>query len=333
MSGSDAYARAGVDQGAADSAVAALVGALGAIELGRPSRQVPLPGHYASVIRLDDRTGIALSTDGVGTKLAIAEQLGRWDSVGIDCVAMNVNDVICVGAEPLAMLDYLAVELADPEVCRQIGVGLARGAQAAGIEIPGGELAQLGGMVRGLDLTGACFGTVALDSVIDGSAVQPGDPVIGLPSTGLHSNGYTLARRALEGIGLDDDRLGRPLGEVLLAPTEIYVKAVLELLGSKADVRGLAHITSGGLANLLRLRADVGYEIDEPLAPQPVFALIQERAEVSDSEMHEVFNMGCGFCCIVAAGDEEAALELLRRHHPEAKRIGQAIEGSEVVRG
>ena len=118
-----------VDQGAADSAVAGLVRALGAIDLGRPSRQVPLPGHYASVIRIDERTGIALSTDGVGTKLLVAEELGRWDTVGIDCVAMNVNDVICVGAEPLAMLDYIAVPSADPEVCEQIGVGLARGAE------------------------------------------------------------------------------------------------------------------------------------------------------------------------------------------------------------
>ena len=138
---SDAYANAGVDQGAADSAVAGLVRALGAIQLGRPSAQVPLPGHYASVIRIDERTGIALSTDGVGTKLVVAEELGRFDTVGIDCVAMNVNDVICVGAEPLAMLDYIAIERADPGVCEQIGVGLARGAELAGVEIPGGELA------------------------------------------------------------------------------------------------------------------------------------------------------------------------------------------------
>ena len=168
---SDAYAKAGVDQGAADSAVAGLVRALGAIELGRPSRQVPLPGHYASVIKIDERIGIALSTDGVGTKLLVAEQLGRFDTVGIDCVAMNVNDVICVGAEPLAMLDYIAIERADPEVCEQIGVGLARGAELAGVEIPGGELAQLGDMVRGVDVSGACFGTVALDAIVDGSAV------------------------------------------------------------------------------------------------------------------------------------------------------------------
>jgi phosphoribosylformylglycinamidine cyclo-ligase len=332
VSESDAYARAGVDQSAADSAVSALVEALGAIEPVRRSRQVPLPGHYASVIRIDERTGIALSTDGVGTKLAIAEQLGRYDSVGIDCVAMNVNDVICVGAEPLAMLDYVAAEIADIEVCRQIGVGLARGAQVAGIEIPGGELAQLGDLVHGFDLAGSCFGIVALDAIVDGSAVEPGDAVLGLPSSGLHSNGYTLARRALDGIPLDDERLGAPLGEVLLTPTEIYVRPVLELLGSGVATRGLAHITSGGLGNLLRLRAEVGYEIDDPLPAPPVFGLIQERGGISDDEMHDVFNMGCGFCCVVAAQDEEAALATLRGHYPDAKRIGRATTGPREVR-
>ncbi len=335
MSDADAYAKAGVDQDAADSAVAGLVRALGAIQLGRPSRQVPLPGHYASVIRIDERTGIALSTDGVGTKLLVAEQLGRFDTVGIDCVAMNVNDVICVGAEPLAMLDYIAIERADPEVCEQIGVGLARGAELAGVEIPGGELAQLGDMVRGFDVAGACFGTVALDAIVDGSTVQPGDPVIGLPSSGLHSNGYTLARAALEGIGLDEDpegRLGRPLGDVLLEPTEIYVKPVLELLRSGVEVRGLAHITSGGLGNLLRLAADVGFEIDEPLQIPPICHLIHERSGASIEEMHDVFNMGCGFCCVVAAADEDAALELLRGHYQAARRIGRATGSKKSVR-
>jgi phosphoribosylformylglycinamidine cyclo-ligase len=327
VSASDAYAKAGVDQGAADSAVAGLVRALGAIQLGRPSAQVPLPGHYASVIKIDERTGIALSTDGVGTKLVLAEQLGRFDTVGIDCVAMNVNDVICVGAEPLAMLDYIAIEKADPAVCEEIGVGLARGAELAGIEIPGGELAQLGQLVRGVDVSGACFGTVALDAIVDGSAVEPGDVVIGLPSTGLHSNGYTLARSALAEIPLDDDRLGRPLGDVLLEPTEIYVKPVVELLRSEVDVRGLAHITSGGTKNLLRLAAEAGYEIDDPLPVPPVFGLIQEHGGVSDEEMSEVFNLGCGFCVVVPAGDETPALELLRRHYPEAKRIGRATDG------
>jgi len=165
--------------------------------------------------------------------------------------------------------------------------------------------------------------------------VLPGDPVIGLPSSGIHSNGYTLARAALDGLPLDEDpdgRLGRPLGEMLLEPTEIYVKPVLELLRSAVDVRGLAHITSGGLRNLERLAAEVGYEIDDPLPVPPVFELIQERAGVPDEEMHEIFNMGCGFCCVVAADDADAAVETLRRHYPAAKRIGRTVEGSSVRR-
>jgi phosphoribosylformylglycinamidine cyclo-ligase len=321
---SDAYTRAGVSQGDADAAVSALLKALSAA--GPGGRQVVPAGHYASVVRIDDRTGIALTTDGVGTKLLVAERVGRWDSVGIDCVAMNVNDVICVGAEPLAMLDYLAVDRADPAVAHEIGVGLARGAERAGIEIVGGELAQLGEIVNGLDLAGACFGVVRLEALVTGSAIQPGDAVIGLPSSGLHSNGYTLARSALADVGLDDIRLGRPLGEVLLEPTEIYVKPVLELLRSGAGVRGLAHITSGGLGNLLRLQTEVGFEIDEPLPVPPIFELIQELGDVSDAEMHEVFNMGCGFCVVVAQGDGDSAVGLLSAHYPETRRIGTVTD-------
>ena len=228
----DAYAKAGVSQGDADAAVASLVAALAA-SAPAESRQVLASGHYANVVRLNDETGIALSTDGVGTKLVLAEQLGRWDTIGIDCVAMNVNDVVCVGAEPLAMVDYLAVDRADSEIAGAIGIGLARGAALAGVEIVGGELAQLGELINGLDLAGACFGTVQLDALVTGAAIEPGDAVIGLPSSGLHSNGYTLARRALADVPLEDERLGRPLGDVLLEPTEIYVKAIVELLRSE----------------------------------------------------------------------------------------------------
>src|SRR3954452_1948328 len=326
----DAYAKAGVSQGDADAAVASLVSALAAAPPAE-SRQVLASGHYTNVVRLNDETGIALSTDGVGTKLVLAEQLGRWDTVGIDCVAMNVNDVVCVGAEPLAMVEYLAVDRPDQKTAEAIGVGLARGAKLAGIEIVGGELAQLGELINGHDLAGACFGVVALDSLITGAAIEPGDAVIGLPSSGLHSNGYTLARSVLDELGLDDDRLGRPLGEVLLEPTEIYVKPVVELLRSEVDVRGLAHITSGGLKNLLRLEADVGYEIEEPLPVPPVFELIQERGEVSDEEMHAVFNMGCGFCVVVARDDETAAMKALQAHYPNARRIGRATEGPKGI--
>ena len=295
---------------------------------------MPLPGHYASVIKIDERTGIALSTDGVGTKLLVAEQLGRFDTVGIDCVAMNVNDVICVGAEPLAMLDYIAIERADPAVCEEIGVGLARGAELAGDRDPrrrAGAARRAGPRRRRLRRLLRHRRPRRDRRRRRGRARRR---VIGLPSSGLHSNGYTLARSALAGIPLDDDRLGRPLGEVLLEPTEIYVKPVLELLRSDVDVRGLAHITSGGLGNLLRLAAEVGYEIDDPLPVPPVFDLIQEHGGVSDEEMHEVFNMGCGFCVVVAAGDEAAGRSscLRARTTPGAKRDRGRGEGASSLR-
>src|SRR2546423_7972494 len=250
----DAYARAGVDSSRAEQAVAGLVDALRHIDPGRPSRAVLGSGHYANVLRIDDRVGIALSTDGVGSKVIVAEELGRFDTVGVDCIAMNVNDVICVGAEPLAVLDYVAVESADPDMLREIAVGLKEGAEQAGVEIPGGELAQLPELIRGhpspygFDLVGACFGTVALDSIVAGSRIEPGDVVIGLPSSGVHSNGLTLARRALPNLDEAPPELGgRTVGETLLEPTVIYVRAVMDLLRSDIDVRGLAHITSGCL--------------------------------------------------------------------------------------
>ena len=327
MNTEDAYGRAGVSQGTADLAVSRLVGALGASK-----RRTLLPsGHYANVVSVADDLGIAITTDGVGTKLLIAEALGSWDTVGIDCIAMNVNDVICVGAEPIALVDYRAVDRADPDVAEAIGRGLAVGADQANIDIVGGELAQLGDIVNGLDLAGACFGTVAPDELITGSEIRPGDSIIGLPSSGLHSNGYTLARSALEELGWDDLSLGRPLGEVLLEPTTIYVKAVMALINSPAQVTGLAHITSGGLENLLRLDADVTFEISDPLPVLPIFELIAQRASVPDQEMHEVFNMGCGFCVVTRAADEEQALSTLREFHPEAARIGAVTEGPHRV--
>ena len=175
----DAYAESGVDTGAADRGVAALVDVLRTIDTGRASRTVPLPGHFAAVLEVAPNLGIAVGTDGVGSKLIVAEQAGRYDTVGIDCVAMNVNDVVCVGAEPIALLDYLAVEQADPDVMREIAVGLKRGAELAGVEIPGGEVAVLPELIRGhpsphgFDLTAACFGTVALDAIVTGADVPP----------------------------------------------------------------------------------------------------------------------------------------------------------------
>ncbi len=282
----DAYARAGVDVGAADVAIGALVGVLRTIETGRASRVVPLPGHYAAVLEVAPNLGIAVGTDGVGSKLIVAEQTGRYDTVGVDCIAMNVNDVICVGAEPIAVLDYLAVEQTDPDVFAAIARGLKTGAEQAGVEIPGGEVAVLPELIRGhpsptgFDLTAACFGTVALDAIVTGAACAPGDALIGLPSSGLHSNGYTLARRVLEPLGLDTRPAalgGASVADALLEPTVIYVRAVLDLLRSDVPVHGLAHITGGGLANLLRLSGTVGWAIESPLPVPAVFDLIRDE--------------------------------------------------------
>jgi phosphoribosylformylglycinamidine cyclo-ligase len=321
-----AYARAGVDQSGAGAGVRALVEVLAGIETGAPSRAALASGHYANVLRLDDRRGLAVSCDGVGTKVIVAERLGRLDTVGIDCVAMNVNDVICVGAEPIAMLDYIAVEQAAPAALEQIATGLRAGAEAAGVEIPGGELAVLPELIRGhpsphgFDLLGFCVGIVELDRVVTGAAVEPGDAIVGLPSSGVHSNGLTLARRAL---GDADERL--------LEPTVIYVRAVRELLDSDVEVRGLAHITGDGFLNLLRLEADVGYLIEHPLPVPPVFDEIAERGGIEPSEMYEVFNMGCGFCCVVPADEAEEAVALLARRHPGAAVIGRTTTAAGVV--
>src|SRR3954468_23657309 len=333
-----AYASAGVNQARAGKAVAALVQVLQGIDTGHPSRAVFGSGHYATVLRLDDRTGLALSSDGVGSKVIVAEQLGRLDTVGIDCIAMNVNDVICVGADPIAVLDYIAVEQADPGALEQIGRGLRRGAEEAGVEIPGGELAVLPELIRGhpsprgFDLAGFCVGLVELDALVTGERVEPGDAVIGVPSSGVHSNGLTLARKALPDLAETPPELGgQSVGDALLEPTLIYVRAVRELLDSEVEVRGLAHITGEGFLNLLRLEAEVGFKIETPLPVPEIFSLIAERGGVEPAELYEVFNMGCGFCCVVPAADAERAVALLATHHPGTAVIGAATGSAGAV--
>jgi phosphoribosylformylglycinamidine cyclo-ligase len=336
----DAYAAAGVDTRQADSGVAALVSVLSTIETGRERLAVPLPGHYASVLRIAPNLGIALATDSVGSKVIVAEQAQRFSTIGIDCVAMNVNDLICVGAEPLALLDYLAVESAAPALLAEIAEGLRVGAQDAGVEIPGGEVCQLPEVIRGhpspygFDLVGSAFGTVALDAIIDGRACRPGDALIGLPASGVHSNGLTLARRVLvdeAGLTLDarpPQLGGASVADVLLEPTVIYVRAILDLLRSDVAVHGLAHITGGGLLNLLRLGDEVGFEITRPLPVPPVFGLIGELGDVTAAEMWEVFNMGCGFCAVVSEPDAARAVARLGARHPGTAVIGRCTEQS-----
>jgi phosphoribosylformylglycinamidine cyclo-ligase len=333
-----AYAAAGVDTDEADRGVEALVEVLHGIEPGRTPLAVPLPGHYASVLLVAPGLGIALATDSVGSKVIVAEQARRFDTIGIDCVAMNVNDLVCVGAEPLALLDYVAVERADLQLLSQLAVGLRAGAEQARIEIPGGEVCQLPEVIRGhpsphgFDLVGSAFGRVAIDQIVDGSACRPRDALIGVPASGVHANGLTLARRALldhGGLTLEatpEELGGASVADALLEPTAIYVRAVLELLRSELPVHGLAHITGGGVTNLLRIGSGVGYEISAPLPITPIFSLIARLGDVDAPEMWEVFNMGCGFCVIVPADRADEAVELLARHHTGAAVIGRLTD-------
>ena len=330
------YARGGVDTDAADRALARLLLELAPTQAFGPPMDVGV-GHFAAVIRVGG-VQLALTTDGVGTKLLVAQLTGRYDTVGIDCVAMNVNDLICVGATPVAMLDYIAVEDADPEIFADLGRGLAEGAQQAGVSIVGGETAQVREMLRGasegsgLDLVGMAVGHVPEGGLVDGSAVQPGDAVIGIASNGIHSNGHTLARGALlHRLKLDAyvEELATTLGDELLRPTTIYVPQVKALAESGIRPRALAHITGDGLLNLRRVEAAVGFEITDLPEPPAIFAMIERFGEVDRAEMRAVFNMGIGFCVVVSDADAARAIDVVKGTGLEAWRIGHAVEDAE----
>jgi phosphoribosylformylglycinamidine cyclo-ligase len=276
-------------------------------------------------------------TDGVGTKLKLAFALGRHDTIGIDLVAMSVNDVLVQGAEPLFFLDYYATGKLEVEVATDVVRGIAHGCELAGCALIGGETAEMPGMyVAGeYDLAGFCVGVVEKSKIIDGSTVAAGDVILALGASGLHSNGYSLARRIVEvaGADLDADFHGRPLADALLAPTRIYVKPVLALLASM-PVKALAHITGGGLpGNLPRvLPATVVADIDGGSWPRPpLFGWLQAAGGVADDEMYRTFNCGVGMVLIVAAADAARAIEQLGHAGETVSRIGtiRACEGGE----
>ncbi len=327
------YKEAGVDIEKEERSIASLVSQLAFKRKGLGS-PIEVPGFFTGLIDFGD-WALTLNTDGVGTKLLVARDLGKWDTVGIDCVAMNVNDALCVGAEPLALVDYLAVGEYNEEVARQIGVGLAKGAELANISIIGGELATIPEIVKGYDLAGTSLGYVAKDRIIDGSKVGPGQVLVGLPSSGLHSNGYTLARKLLHSSGTSYEDVvpggEETFGEAYLKPTEIYVREVLEVLTS-CRVAGMVHITGGGLRNLARLGPDHLFEISDPLKPQPLFEALMEMGKIDIEEMHRTFNMGTGFVLVMEEGEAKAALKILRKKW-QAGVIGsvQRGEGVEVT--
>ena len=280
---------------------------------------------------------MVLCTDGVGSKVKIASDLKKWDTVGIDCMAMNVNDAICVGAEPLAFVDYLAIDDPNPEVTKEIGKGLEKGAQLSNISIIGGETASLPEIVNGFDLAGTCLAYVKRDEIVTGESISPGDVIIGIASSGIHSNGYTLVRKIIENNDLsytdmfpDGFYPGKTIGEVLLTPTQIYVKEIVALL-KKVNVHGLAHITGGGLRNLPRLNKKVNFVIEDPFEPQPIFTFLQKYGDVDDKEMYQTFNMGMGFAVIVAKKDVDKTLKTLKKHSKsEIKVVGRIEKGKGV---
>ncbi|PIR01388.1 MAG: phosphoribosylformylglycinamidine cyclo-ligase [Nitrospinae bacterium CG11_big_fil_rev_8_21_14_0_20_45_15] len=301
-------------------------------------------GYFANVIDMGNGTGIAFGTDGVGSKIIVAEMMNRYNTIGIDCVAMNVNDVICVGARPVSMVDYIACSHTDPEIFSALGEGLAEGARQAEISISGGEISQIREIITGVDLVGACIGVVPIDRINTGKDVQPGDLIVGLASTGVHSNGLTLARRTLLGDTIEkqresvhkfEPRLGTTLGDELLKPTQIYVRPVMEMLESDIRIKALVHITSGGFGNLNRVEADnIRFVIDPIPTCPPVFDFIQDCGEIEDTEMYEVFNMGIGFCVVVeGAGDAEKVAAICKKHQINSWPIGQveAHLGKETI--
>lgn len=301
-------------------------------------------GYYANVIDLRPAgfpVGIAFSTDGVGTKLLVAESMGKYDTVGIDCVAMNVNDLICVGATPISMVDYIAVSEANSRLLDEVGKGLYAGCEMAGVNLSGGELAQVAELLAkkpghtSFDIVGTAIGTVDPEQIIIGADLRGGDIVFGLESSGLHSNGYTLARKVcFETAGLSVDQyipeLRRTLGEELLEPTRIYVKLVLEMI-RHVQVKGLFHITGDGLFNLIRTARPVGFHLDAFPQPPAIFQLLQQKGKISSEEMFRVFNMGIGFVIVVPDDSHQHQIinRIAQTHQVKIHRLGHVTEDPE----
>jgi phosphoribosylformylglycinamidine cyclo-ligase len=308
------YREAGVDIDLEATAIKALIKNLTYKRKGSCS-MIGDVGHFAGLIDFGDMA-LALTTDGVGTKMLVADHMQDWSTVGIDCIAMNVNDLYVMNMEPIAFVDYIATDKLSVEKMAQIGIGLNEGARQANIDIVGGETASLRGLVNGLDLAGTCLGMQQKDKIITGETIRPGDKIIGVPSTGVHSNGLSLARTVVEKHADYNDRLknGRTLGEELLLPTRIYHESLA--VASTCIVHGMCHITGGGLLNFKRLSLH-GFLFNSPLTPQEIFSWIQKSGDISTVEMYRTFNMGMGYAYIVP-GDSAAC-------------VLKAVKGAQVV--
>lgn len=293
-------------------------------------------GHYAGLVKLGAQT-LALHSDGVGTKVLVAQLMNRYDTVGIDCVAMNVNDIICVGAKPVAFIDYIALKQANENLVEEIARGLVEGARQSQVAIVGGETAVLPDLIAGeenaFDLAGMVLGVVDRKPLL-GSAIKPGDVILGVESTGLHSNGYTLARKVLlSKYSVDDnaEHLVQTVGEELLVPTRIYVKPVMELFKKKVAVHGLAHITGGSFTKLPRLNKKVQYTLDGLPAPMGIFRQIQADGNVGTAEMYRTFNMGVGLCVIAPRASAEQVVSTFAKYRMGCRTVGTIERGTGVV--
>ncbi|HXW99462.1 MAG TPA: phosphoribosylformylglycinamidine cyclo-ligase [Methanomicrobiales archaeon] len=322
--GGETYRAAGVDIDLVKEAIGALTGQVTFRRKGAYGMLGGV-GHYAGLVDFGEYV-LALTTDGVGTKMLVADQLRDWRTVGIDCIAMNANDLFVMNVEPVAFVDYIATDRLSVEKMGQIGEGLNEGARLANLNLVGGETAQLPGLVNGLDLAGTCLGVQERARVVTGGKIRPGDVIVGVPSSGIHSNGLTLARRVVEKAGGYGERLpdGTTVGRALLVPTRIYREALDAC--RRADVHGMCHVTGSGLLNFPRL-TKFGFDFSDPLPAPPVFAWLQEKGQIEPVEMYRTFNMGMGFAYVLS---EEDAGEI-RRLIPGSRVVGSIVKEAGIT--
>jgi phosphoribosylformylglycinamidine cyclo-ligase len=342
----DAYTRAGVDLTKVRSMQNSLAGILSPTfesrkgKFGEPAIGI---GHYAGLIDIGGGRLLAMHTDGVGTKVLVAQEMRKFDTIGIDCVAMTVNDLICLGAEPVALLDYIALEKEDDELVAQLSRGLVVGATDARAAIVGGETAIVGDLLKGIggygfDLVSMGVGVVKKSSLVDGSDIREGDAVIGIASSGLHSNGYTLARRIVSGRNMDEEveELGETIGEALLKPTKIYVQPTLKAI-TRREVHGIAHVTGGAFTKLMRLVGGRKLQFQlsrlEGKSAPPIFGYLKHEGHLGDAEMYRTFNMGVGLCLVTPKSEVETVLRDYRKLGFDGREIGAVKRGEGVVVG
>ncbi len=287
-------------------------------------------GHYSGLITIGNNV-LALHTDGVGTKVLVAQQMKCFDTIGIDCIAMNVNDIICTGAQPFAFVDYIGLKKVNDELVKEVMKGLIAGAKAARIAIVGGETSIVPELLAGdagetFDLSGTAIGMTKNNNLILGNKIKIGDTILGVESSGLHSNGYTLARKVLSKYSLSEipEFITKTVGEELLTPTRIYVQPIMELLKNrKIPIHGLAHITGGSFTKLKRLNNKVRYNLFDLSPPQGIFKQLQKDGIIDLKEMYKTFNMGIGLCIILPKANVDKTISIIEKYKMKVRQIGQ----------